>query len=76
MIYLPVYGWSGSCFYQNCRNRSNYLFCRIIQRKTASHFCWKCSKIRCCDQFPGTSGGVPVSAFHHRYPSWNAARRQ
>ncbi|AAN33800.1 hypothetical protein BSS2_II0583 [Brucella suis bv. 1 str. S2] len=24
--------------------RSNYLFCRIIRRKTASHFCWKCSK--------------------------------
>ncbi len=26
------------------RNRSHYLFCRIILRKTASHFCWKCSR--------------------------------
>src|SRR5690606_32301821 len=25
-------------------NRSNYLFCRIFQRKTVSHFCWKCSR--------------------------------
>ncbi|AYU63860.1 hypothetical protein DYJ20_08975 [Brucella melitensis] len=25
-------------------NRSNYLFCRIFQRKTVSHLCWKCSK--------------------------------
>ncbi|TMV05475.1 hypothetical protein FGI60_04780 [Brucella haematophila] len=27
-------------------NRSIYLFRRIIRRKTASHFCWKCSKIK------------------------------
>ncbi|PAO79569.1 hypothetical protein CJU91_11175 [Brucella melitensis] len=26
--------------------RSNHLFCRIILRKTASHFCWKCSRMR------------------------------
>ncbi|HWD12485.1 hypothetical protein P8H26_10285 [Pseudochrobactrum sp. sp1633] len=25
-------------------NRSNSLFLRIIPRKTASHFCWKCFK--------------------------------
>src|SRR5690606_39891781 len=25
------------------RSRSNLLFYRIIQRETASHFCWKCS---------------------------------
>ncbi|KAA9353302.1 hypothetical protein F3W84_23080 [Ochrobactrum quorumnocens] len=23
-------------------SRSNYLFLRIILRKTAKHFCWKC----------------------------------
>ncbi|MGK8642718.1 hypothetical protein [Brucella anthropi] len=28
------------------QNRSNYLFYRIVLRKTASHFCWKCSKYR------------------------------
>ncbi|KAA9370594.1 hypothetical protein F3W84_02865 [Ochrobactrum quorumnocens] len=28
----------------NRRNRSNYLFLRISERKTGSHFCWKCFK--------------------------------
>jgi hypothetical protein len=30
----------------NRRNRCNRLVLRIIRRKTASHFCWKCYK--CC----------------------------
>ncbi|OOL16264.1 hypothetical protein BRY73_14605 [Ochrobactrum sp. P6BS-III] len=25
-------------------NRSIYLFLRIVLRKTATHFCWKCSR--------------------------------
>ncbi|APY13112.1 hypothetical protein BKD02_01270 [Brucella sp. 09RB8910] len=32
------------------RNRSNHLFYRIIQCKTVSHFCWKCSKARILDR--------------------------
>ncbi|PQA74956.1 hypothetical protein C3731_03530 [Brucella oryzae] len=32
--------------YQDRRIRSNYLFCRIFQRKAVSHFCWKCSTAR------------------------------
>ncbi|ATA40360.1 hypothetical protein CK815_08385 [Brucella abortus] len=42
--------------------RSNYLFCRIIPRKTVSHFCWKCSN----STLRSGSQTSPFSARHNR----------
>src|SRR5690606_2772407 len=45
ILFLRIAKLGRFLFLLNHQNRSNYLFSRIFQRKTVSHFCWKCSNI-------------------------------